>query len=47
MADIREQAAGAAPLIYPSAERYEAHARATLDGRRIGLTLTPNGEIRS
>jgi DNA integrity scanning protein DisA with diadenylate cyclase activity len=44
--DIREQAAGASPLIYPSAERYEAHARATLDGRRIGLTLTPNGEIK-
>jgi len=46
VADIREQAAGAAPLVYPSADRYEPHARATFDGRRIGLTLTPNGEIR-
>src|SRR6267142_535424 len=46
VADIREEAAGAAPLVYPSADRYEPHARATLDGRRIGLTLTPNGEIK-
>jgi DNA integrity scanning protein DisA with diadenylate cyclase activity len=46
VADIREEAAGAAPLAYPSADRYEPHARATLDGRRIGLTLTPNGEIK-
>jgi DNA integrity scanning protein DisA with diadenylate cyclase activity len=46
VADIREEAAGAAPLVYPSADRYEPHARATLDGRRIGLTLTPSGEIK-
>jgi hypothetical protein len=46
VADIREEADGAAPLVYPSADRYEPHARATLDGRRIGLTLTPNGEIK-
>jgi hypothetical protein len=46
VADIREEAIGAAPLVYPSADRYEPHARATLDGRRIGVTLTPNGEIK-
>jgi DNA integrity scanning protein DisA with diadenylate cyclase activity len=46
LADIREEAAAAAPLVYPSADRYEPHARATLDGRRISLTLTPNGEIK-
>jgi hypothetical protein len=46
VADIREEAAGAGPLVYPSADRYQPHARATLDGRRIGLTLTPNGEIK-
>jgi hypothetical protein len=46
VADIREEADGAGPLLYPSADRYEPHARATLDGRRIGLTLTPNGEIK-
>jgi len=46
VADIREEAVGAAPLVYPSADRYEPHAQATLDGRRVGLTLTPNGEIK-
>jgi hypothetical protein len=46
VADIREEAVGAAPLVYPSADRYEPHAQATLNGRRIGLTLTPNGEIK-
>jgi hypothetical protein len=46
VADIREEAIGAAPLVYPSPDRYEPHARATLDGRRIGVTLTPNGEIK-
>ncbi len=46
VADIREEAAGAGPLVHPSADRYEPHARATLDGHRIGLTLTPNGEIK-
>jgi hypothetical protein len=46
VADIHEEAAGTAPLAYPSADRYEPHARATSDGRRIGLTLTPNGEIK-
>jgi DNA integrity scanning protein DisA with diadenylate cyclase activity len=46
VADIREEAAAAASLVYPSADRYEPHARATLDGRRISLTLTPNGEIK-
>ena len=46
VADIREEAAGAAPLVYPSADRYEPHARATMDGRRMAMTLTPNGEIK-
>jgi hypothetical protein len=46
VADIRDEAADAPPLVYPSADRYEPHARATLDGRRIGLALTPNGEIK-
>ena len=31
VADIREEAIGAAPLVYPSADRYEPHARATLE----------------
>jgi DNA integrity scanning protein DisA with diadenylate cyclase activity len=46
VADIRDETADAPPLVYPSADRYEPHARATLDGRRIGLALTPNGEIK-
>jgi hypothetical protein len=46
VSDIRDEAIGAAPLVYPSADRYEPHARATLDGRRISVTLTPNGEIK-
>jgi DNA integrity scanning protein DisA with diadenylate cyclase activity len=46
VSDIRDEAIGAAPLVYPAADRYEPHARATLGGRRISVTLTPNGEIK-